>query len=420
MARIQLLNQHYAPETASTGQHLTDLAEHLVAAGHEVRVVCSRNEVDGELPPRREVLNGVEIVRLSGTRCVHRSALGRLLDYASFHVLAGLRTVLNSWPDVVVTLTTPPMLGVWGSLAQRFGRAKHICFLMDHHPDAEFESGMLRRTSLLGRALEAIYAWTLRTAWHNVVLGPYQGQRVLARQVDPARVSIIPIWSSGDEITHANEGAAAVRRELGWADRFVVLYSGNAGNVHCFDELLEAAASIDGSTDETEPAVHFAFVGGGPRRSQIEEFVRERSLSNVSFHRRLPRELLGGLLAAADVHVTTLRPEHVGVSVPGKLYGQLASGRPVFFVGPEHCESAEDVIASGGGLTFRPGEARSLAESILALRDDPERCSEMGRSGRAWFMRQRERRVSCAAWQQLIEGVLEANRPGTETQAQLV
>ena len=75
-----------------------------------------------------------------------------------------------------------------------------------------------------------------------------------------------------------------------------------------------------------------------------------------------PREQLHASLSLADVHLISMRREMTGIVVPGKLYGVMASGRPAVFVGPEHCETADTIRDSGGGLT------------------DP-----LGRDRRAWF-----------------------------------
>ena len=74
--------------------------------------------------------------------------------------------------------------------------------------------------------------------------------------------------------------------------RVVVLYSGNAGRVHRFEELCHAMERLD----RLRPEVLFAFVGGGPRTHEIEAFVRERGLRNAEFRPGVPREELGALI----------------------------------------------------------------------------------------------------------------------------
>ncbi|MEM7306321.1 MAG: glycosyltransferase family 4 protein [Planctomycetota bacterium] len=197
-----------------------------------------------------------------------------------------------------------------------------------------------------------------------------------------------------------------LRRSLGWDGRFVVLYSGNAGFVHRFEELCGAMRRLA----IEDPDVLFAFVGGGPRRAEIESFAKEWRLQNASFLPYFPRESLGLSLPAADAHFLSLRREHVGVSVPGKLYGQLASGRPVLFVGPTRCETAEDVSASGAGIVVGHGDANGLADAILRLKRNPDLVARMGAAGREWFLLNRERVASCEMWRRLLEDVA-AGRP---------
>lgn len=366
-------------------------------------MLCSRGRyLAGEGPaPAREQRNGVEIRRVRATSFGRRSHAGRLADYAAFHALAGLRAAASGWADVVVTLTTPPLAGWMGRAAKLLRGVRHVNFVMDLHPDAEFASGLLRPDSVPGRALEGLLGRSLRGADANVVLGRHQGARVLARGVDPRRVIEIPVWSDAREIEPVPRERNPLRERLGWADRFVVMYSGNAGLVHRFEELLDAAEEID----ETDPRVLFAFVGGGPRRPEIERAVRERGLSNCEFRPYFDRADLRWSLSAADVHFMSLRPEHVGVAVPGKLYGILAAGRPVLFVGSPACEPAETIAAAGAGLAFQPGQGAELARAIERLRDDPVLRVELGRRGHAHFLAHHERGVCVEAWRRLLEAV---------------
>ncbi len=415
MARILLVNQYYWPDLASTGQHLTDLAEHLAAQGHEVRVLCSRGrylEGKGDAP-RRELRADVRIDRVGGTRFGQRGRfLGRVLDYAAFHLAACHRVALSRWPDVVVTLTTPPLLGLWGALARRIGRAKHVQWVMDLHPEAEFELGMLERRSLLGRLLARLARIESLGADRCVVLGPYQGKRVIQRGQTPENLVEIPVWSDGNEIAPREHKTNPARAELGFEGRFVVLYSGNAGLLHRFEEVVEAAAIVA----ERDPDVLFAFVGGGPRRAEIERAFAERGLKNALFRGYLPREALSGSLPAGDVHLVTLRPEQTGVAVPGKLYGILAAGRPVLFVGAARCESADAVREARAGHCFTPGQGRELAEAILELHADRELRERMGQNARRAFLSRYDRAVCCERWTELLEQ-LAGERPAIETAA---
>ena len=72
------------------------------------------------------------------------------------------------------------------------------------------------------------------------------------------------------------------------------------------------------------------------------------------------------------------------------------------------------VERSGGGIVVPPGDARGVADAILQLYDDPERCSALGRTGRKYV----EKNYSRAAWASLFEkeisGIGAIPSPGAE------
>src|SRR3569623_1872877 len=66
---ILFVNAHYYPDIAATAHHLTDLAEHMVAAGYAVEICTSRGKyVAGRMQEaEHEVRNGVRIRRVRST-----------------------------------------------------------------------------------------------------------------------------------------------------------------------------------------------------------------------------------------------------------------------------------------------------------------------------------------------------------------
>src|SRR5436309_226469 len=104
--KVLLLNQFFWPDAAPTGELLADVAGRLVEDGCSVSVVCGRNpQPEGgcsEMP-------GVRVLR-SPTFPFGRGIAARMLSYASFLSSAVWRTVFLERPDVIVTLTTPPLL----------------------------------------------------------------------------------------------------------------------------------------------------------------------------------------------------------------------------------------------------------------------------------------------------------------------
>ena len=79
-----------------------------------------------------------------------------------------------------------------------------------------------------------------------------------------------------------------------------------------------------------------------------------------------PLKELPRLLVTADVHLLSLRPEFSGIVLPSKVYGCIASRKPVLFVGP--ASSDVHMLCSHGGLpAYEHVEVGDIAGFAAAL-----------------------------------------------------
>ena len=405
---LRFVNQHYAPDVASTGQHLTDLAEYLAAAGVPVEVVTGRaHYAGGKLDaPSAEVLNGVRVRRFRTAGFGRHSRLGRIIDYAVFYGQVAWASWLGAGADGTVYLTTPPLLGVIGWIGKAVRGRRYGIWSMDLHPDAEVAAGMLRAGGLVARILNWLNDRGYRHADFVVDLGPYMRERILAKGVGSDRVSTVPVWGAAPVRGPAHAVPSAATRDALWArlgigDATVVMYAGNAGVVHEFGPILDAMRLMS-----DDAGVRFVFAGGGPRRGEIEAFAREHELRNFTYIDYVSRDDLAGTLAAADVHLISLRGPFAGISVPGKLYGIMAAARPALFVGPAACETADTIRAADCGVIVDPadgGAADHVVAAIRAWRANPEAARAAGARGLAAYLAQYQRGPNCAAFARVIE-----------------
>ena len=404
---LLFVNQHYAPDLASTAQHLTDLAEHLAAEGFEVHVLCSRGHyLSGEMDvPAEETRNGVHVHRVRTTAFGRETTTGRIADYASFFLQVLWRLLTGRQYDAVVSLTTPPLLPVAPALARAVRGQSYGIWSMDLHPEAEKAIGMIRGDRPQGRLLQRLADWSYRRATFTVDLGPYMKERIRAKGVPDERLHTIPVWNKKDEVYPIPDEENPLVEEVGLDDKFVVMYSGNAGLGHRFDEVLGAARHFDGRNDD----IHFLFVGSGPRREEIEAFAERHALSNLTYLDYFPRDQIKYSLSLADVHLLTLRRSFSGIAVPGKLYGILAAGRPVLMVGPEASDSADTIQRHEVGAVVDPGQhdgsgaaTEAVIETIEALYEDPDRRHALGERGREVFLDHFEQATCCDQWARLV------------------
>jgi glycosyltransferase involved in cell wall biosynthesis len=84
--------------------------------------------------------------------------------------------------------------------------------------------------------------------------------------------------------------------------------------------------------------------------------------------------------------VVTLAPGFGEVSVPSKVLGYMAAGRPVVASVPGDSATANVVRASGGGRVVTVADGAALAQAIRAYATDPQRAGEDGRRGREYVV----------------------------------
>lgn len=400
---LLFVNQHYAPDVASTGQHLTDLAEWLAAEGFDVEVWCARGGyTGGEVEaPAREMRGGVEVRRFWTPGLGRETSGGRILEYAVFLVQVLVGLLVGRRRDLTVFLTTPPMLPVLGLPLRGLRRRPYVVWSMDLHPEAEFALGILDGEALPGRILRWLADRAYQQADRVIGLGPAMKRRIEAKGVADERLEMIPVWNRRDEVRPVPPSENPLRAELGYdKDDFVVMYSGNAGLGHRFDEVLAAAERLEAED------VNFLFVGGGPRRSQIERSATRRGLTNVVYRDYFPREALDRSLSVGDVHLVTLRREMSGLAAPGKIYGIMAAGRPTLMVGPEDSDPGAVVTEHAVGAVVDPRREAEpvgrVVEKVRAFRDAPERRREIGERARRVFLEYYERDVCCREWDRCL------------------
>jgi glycosyltransferase involved in cell wall biosynthesis len=409
--KICFFNRSYWPDQAATGQLLTELAEDLVSRyGTEVTVVAGRslNASRAETGSRtrlvtREAHAGVDIRRANGTKLQPRRFAARASNYVSYFAAATAASFAVDRPDVVVSLTDPPIVGLAALWTARRTGARFVFLCEDIFPEVATLLDDFHNRAV-NTSLDRINRYLLRSADAIVALGGRMQRRLVEEKgADPRRVHIIHNWADCDAIVPGPKDNAFAR-EQGLADRFVLMHSGNVGLSQNLDVLVEAADRL-----RSKERLTIAIVGDGARRRDLEAITTSRRLTNVRFLPYQPKALLHDSFATADAFLVSLKAGIEGFIVPSKLYGILAAGRPYIAATDPSSEPAEIARESGCGLVAAPGDPAALADAIAMLYDNPAMTRDMG--GRARLVaRQYDRKVAVEAYHHLFERVAGAAR----------
>jgi glycosyltransferase involved in cell wall biosynthesis len=300
--------------------------------------------------------------------------------------------------DTLVAKTDPPLISIVAAAIATLRRARLVNWLQDVFPEIATLLGASPLPVWLDGPLRRLRDASLRAATTNVLLGARMGE-LLRQRVAPSKLCIIENWAASEAECPAGK-RSELRARLELAGKFVVGYSGNLGRAHEYNTLLEAAALCAADSD-----IVFLMIGAGAGMSALQDAVRRRRLDSFRFVPLQPRSALADTMAAADLHWLSLLPALEGLIVPSKLYGILAAGRPVLFIGDPRGEVPQVIGPAEAGLSVRIGDSAGLARHIAELKTDRARLERMGRNALRLYREKYTEQRALEHWMALLRRI---------------
>lgn len=387
--RIVFLNRSFYPDISATGQLLTELCEDLVNRfGCSVTVITGRTIATKDYSAKsfrgkiiiREIYKGIEVIRVKNTIFPPAFFIGRVFNYITYFLISIIATFRIKRPDLIVTFTDPPIVGLIGlGLGFRFN-VPFIISVQDLFPEAaKGLRGSYNRAIIF--LLDHLNRLCMNKADHLIVLGRAMQERLIkVKSVNKNKISIIPNWADCSKIAPLpKNNNFSLSSDL--ANYFIVMYAGNIGVSSGLEFMINTAHLLKGYKD-----VLFVFAGEGIVKKKLIEVANQLGLENVKFFPfQSPygsKEKLSELLSSADIFVIPFRKGLTGYSVPSKTYPIMASGRPFIACVEKESELTEIIQQFNCGLLANPGDPLDLAEKILILYKNQELKIKMGENAR--------------------------------------
>lgn len=352
--KILFINQFFWPDSSATSQQLTDLATGLAARGVDVSVLCGDGGYAGAAgsePPTE-----VEVYRVK-TLSFTRGPVRRVLSYLSFYVMAAVRILTMPKQDCIVSFTTPPVISLLGTMMKMLRGTRHFVYEHDLYPDVAIDLGHFKRGGVIDMIVGGLADFSRAHADGVIALGDCMKARLIARGIAPEHIEIAEDWANSAKIHPlARPGDP---REL------VLLYSGNLGMAHDLHTLTGAIDRLD-----DDGRFRFLFVGNANKRQDLLDFISARHIRSVEFRGYVPRDQLSEGLAIGDLGVVTQHNVCSGSVVPSKVYGILASGRPVLFIGPRSAMPSIIIERFGCGWQVETGDVDGLVNLLQMLAEN--------------------------------------------------
>jgi glycosyltransferase involved in cell wall biosynthesis len=336
----------------------------LSARGHQVTVITSRrgyDDPDSVFVPR-ERWQSIDIVRIPSLAAGKRRRWQRAVNFASYLFACAARLAVTPRADIVIALTSPPLISWLGSLFVRIRGGRLIFWPLDLNPDEAIAAGWLRENSLSAWWLARLLLSSMKASTKIIALDEYMKKRIVAKGISPTKIEVIPP-SPDDSLSYDGQGREQFRRAHRLTEKYVVMYAGNHSPCHPLDTLLTAARKLSDRDD-----IVFVFVGGGSEIAKVKSLI---GAANVRWLPYQPQEKLSELLSAADVHVVIMGDRFSGIVHPSKIYNVLKINSPLLYIGPRESFITNLINRERKDMTASAlhGDVDSVVEIISTFAD---------------------------------------------------
>jgi len=139
----------------------------------------------------------------------------------------------------------------------------------------------------------------------------------------------------------------------------------------------------------------------------MQGYVSQQNLKNVTFLPYQPKEFIKYSLNVADVHLVVNQKGIKGVSVPSKIYGVMAAGKPILGVLEQGSEAEFLISTSNSGLLAEPQDYQKFAKNIKSIYElTQEERHSMGMRGRQYLDQHLRKELSLNKYKETLTTII--------------
>ncbi len=340
---------HYASNMYrdKAGRHYW-FAKQLRERGYDVTVFCSTTLVSGE-----ELLNTgkdklsvkntddipfvfVKTVPAQGNGIKRVENMG--LFYKNLFPATKAYAAKYGKPDVIVASSVHPLTMVAGIKIAKKMRIPCICEIRDLWPEAIFQFGKAKETSLMGKALIKGEHWIYKKADALIFTKEGDTDYLKERRWTTAQGGDIDLGkchyiNNGVDIAACEERSQTMKLEdddLLNESKFNVTYVGAIRPVNNVGNLLDAAKILQSKVGYED--VQFLIYGDGNQLEELKGRVEKEHLDNVRMKGFVNRQYVPFILSKSSINMLNYAQNQYNWTrgnSSNKLFEYMASGKPI-------------------------------------------------------------------------------------------
>lgn len=381
--KILIVTQYFYPENFKSN----DMAFELQKRGHDVTVLTGLpNYPEGEIFPgygifknRRQVINGVKIIRSLLLPRGNGGGLRLFINYYSFAFFASIKALfmgVSSKFDAIIVHEPSPITQYYPALIlNKIWKTPVYFWVMDLWPESLSIAGGVKNEFIL-----KYYSNVIKGFYKNAtkILITSKGFRESINEKGNFNEKIIyfPNWAE-DSISDGNKNYPIPNLPQG----FKIMFAGNIGEAQDLDNIMRAALEL-----KDKKHIQFVLVGDGRKMPYVKEFVLQNNLDEtVKVMGRFPVESMSSFFNKADIMLVTLKDDPIfNLTVPAKLQAYMSASKPILAM--LNGEGAGNIIDAKCGFTVPAGDYKGLSEAIIeASLLSQEELQKLGDNSRNYY-----------------------------------
>lgn len=388
--KILYLHQYFTLPTQAGGTRSYEMAQQLIAHGHQVTMICGlEGNAKIDLPQTknknicRGMVDGIDVIQISVPYSNNMGMVARTKSFVSF-AWQSTRYALKEDYDVLFATSTPLTAGIPGIVMKLFRRKKFIFEVRDLWPELPKALGMTNPVWIGCMSILERMSYHLADGCIGLSPGICEGIKKRSQKNKP--IAMVPNGCDLDIFK------PSLRRDLALegiesADK-VAIFTGAHGIANGLDAVLDAAKEVKAMGRDD---IKFAFIGKGGVKDHLVERVKNERIDNCLFYAPIPKVQLAEVVASATVGMMVLKnvPAFYYGTSPNKFFDYIASGLPILNNYPGWL--AGMITENKMGEVVEPDNAKAFAEALVRMVDNPSALEEYSKNARAFAEKEFDR-----------------------------
>lgn len=388
--KICIFTNHFFPEDFK----VNDIAFELVKKGFEITVITAIPDYPkgkyfegySLTKRRKEVVNGVNVIRLPIIPRGKGGGIRLILNYISYYICCSIFTFFHSfthkYDKVFVHLTSPFFVGNCARKLAKKQKIPLLFWVLDLWPESLISAGGITNPLIIKPQIKMVQK--VYKQCDKILISSKGFEKSICEKGDfKDKLVYFPNWA--EEIEGECPKDFDITKIAPFdkqnKDDFIILFAGNIGEAQNLDSVIKSAEMLKENKN-----IKFVFVGDGRRREHLLQLVQEKELQNtVYFPGRFPLQTMPLFMEKASVLLFSLKDQICfNLTVPAKVQFYMSQGKPILAM--INGDGANLIKEANCGFSVNADDYIKLSEAIIQLSSmGKNEISKFGNNGKSYY-----------------------------------